>query len=50
MTKQNAKWHLEHFMKNSFFKKRFRDARILEVQGGGVASLSPLEDSICGSF
>ena len=43
MTKQNAKWHLEHFMKNSFFKKRFRDARILEVQGGGVPLSHPLK-------
>lgn len=43
MTKHNAKWHLDHFMKNSFFKERFRDAKILEVQGGGVPLSHPLK-------
>jgi digeranylgeranylglycerophospholipid reductase len=42
MTHQNAHWHLEHFLKNSFFKSRFADARILEIQGGGVPLSHPL--------
>ena len=42
MTEHNARWHLDHFLKQSFFKERFRDARILEVQGGGVPLSHPL--------
>lgn len=42
MTDQNAQWHLDHFMKNSFFGDRFRDARVLEIQGGGVPLAAPL--------
>lgn len=42
MTDQDAQWHLEHFMKDSFFKDRFVDARILEIQGGGVPLAAPL--------
>lgn len=42
MTKQNAQWHLDHFMQHSFFKKRFKNSRILEIQGGGVPLASPL--------
>lgn len=42
MTPKNARWHLDHFMKNSFFKERFADSRILEIQGGGVPLASPL--------
>lgn len=42
MTTHNAQWHLDHFMKNSFFQDRFRDARILEIQGGGVPLSHPL--------
>jgi len=42
MTEFNARWHLDHFLKRSFFKERFRDARILEVQGGGVPLSHPL--------
>ncbi len=43
MSDHNAQWHLDHFIKNSFFKKRFRDARILEIQGGGVPLSHPLK-------
>jgi len=43
MTPHNAQWHLDHFIKNSFFKERFRNARILEVQGGGVPLSHPLK-------
>ncbi len=42
MTEQNAQWHLDHFMQHSFFKERFKNSRILEIQGGGVPLASPL--------
>lgn len=42
MTDHNAQWHLDHFIKNSFFQDRFKDVRILEVQGGGVPLAAPL--------
>jgi len=43
MTKHNAQWHIEHFMKNSFFKERFEHSKILEIQGGGVPLAAPLK-------
>ena len=39
MTDKNAQWHLDQFIKH-FFKERFRNSRILEIQGGGGA-ISP---------
>lgn len=42
MTRENAQWHLDHFIQNSFLKDRFQGARILEVQGGGVPLAAPL--------
>ncbi len=42
MTEHNAQWHLDHFINNSFLKERFKHARILEVQGGGVPLAAPL--------
>lgn len=42
MTGQNAQWHLDHFIRNSFLKDRLKNARILEVQGGGVPLAAPL--------
>ncbi|PHI21857.1 hypothetical protein CEQ90_00795 [Lewinellaceae bacterium SD302] len=42
MTDHDARWHVDHFMRSSFFKERFADARILEVQGGGVPLAAPL--------
>ncbi len=42
MTKMNAQRHLDHFIKNSFLKDRLKNARILEVQGGGVPLAAPL--------
>ncbi len=42
MTKENAQWHLDHFIKNSFLKERLKNARILEVHGGGVPLAAPL--------
>ena len=43
MTDLNARQQLDYFMKHSFFKERFRDCRILEVQGGGVPLAAPLK-------
>lgn len=42
MTDKPAQWHLDKFMKQSFFTERFADCRILEVQGGGVPLSAPL--------
>lgn len=42
MTGNNAQWHLDHFIRNSFLKDRLQHARILEVQGGGVPLAAPL--------
>ena len=42
MTPNNAQWHLDHFIRNSFLKDRLQGARILEVQGGGVPLAAPL--------
>ncbi len=42
MTEHSAQWHLDKFMRQSFFKDRFAAARILEVQGGGVPLAAPL--------
>jgi digeranylgeranylglycerophospholipid reductase len=36
LTEHDARWHLDYFMRASFMSERFRMARILEVQGGGV--------------
>jgi len=43
MTDKDARWHLDHFMQNSFMAERFKDCRILEVQGGGVPLAAPLK-------
>jgi len=42
MSNNDAQWHVKHFMENSFFKERFSDSRILEIQGGGVPLAHPL--------
>lgn len=42
MTDKNAQWHLDQFLRNSFFKERFKHARVLEIQGGGVPLAAPL--------
>lgn len=42
MTQENAQWHLDHFIQNSFLKKRLQHARILELHGGGVPLAAPL--------
>jgi digeranylgeranylglycerophospholipid reductase len=43
MCKQDAQYYLDHFIKNSFFKERFKNCRVIEVQGGGVPLASPLK-------
>lgn len=42
MTDRDAQWHLDQFIKNSFFKERFSNSKILEIQGGGVPLAAPL--------
>ncbi|HEY9719709.1 MAG TPA: acyltransferase family protein [Trichormus sp.] len=36
LTKHDARWHLDKFMQESFLAPRFQNARIVEIQGGGV--------------
>jgi digeranylgeranylglycerophospholipid reductase len=43
MCTDNAQAYLDHFIKNSFFKERFKNCRILEIQGGGVPLAAPLK-------
>lgn len=43
LTDKDARWHLDHFMQNSFLADRFRQCRVLEVQGGGVPLAAPLK-------
>jgi len=43
ITKNDARWHLENFIKNSFMSHRLKHAKIIEVQGGGVPLTSPLQ-------
>ena len=43
MSDQNAQWHLDKFIQNSFLKERFKNVRILEIQGGGVPLAAPLK-------
>ena len=42
-TRKDARWHLDKFIKNSFLSHRFKNAKLLEVQGGGVPLASPLK-------
>lgn len=43
MCTDTAQVYLDHFIKNSFFKDRFKNCRILEIQGGGVPLAAPLK-------
>lgn len=43
MCTDNAQAYLDHFIKNSFFKERFKNCRIIEIQGGGVPLAAPLK-------
>jgi len=40
-TDKTAQWHLDYFMEHAFMRDRFRQARILEIQGGGVPLAAP---------
>ncbi len=42
-TVKTAQQHLDDFMKNSFLSHRFANAKVLEVQGGGVPLAAPLK-------
>lgn len=43
MCDENAQVYLDRFIKTSFFKERFKNCRILEIQGGGVPLAAPLK-------
>ncbi|MGF2414699.1 MAG: geranylgeranyl reductase family protein [Ferruginibacter sp.] len=43
MCTDNAQVYLDKFLKQSFFKERFKNCRILEIQGGGVPLAAPLK-------
>jgi digeranylgeranylglycerophospholipid reductase len=43
MCSENAEVYLDRFIKQSFFKERFKNCRILEIQGGGVPLAAPLK-------
>ncbi len=43
MCEENAQVYLDRFIKQSFFKDRFKNCRILEIQGGGVPLAAPLK-------
>jgi len=43
MTDKDARWHLNHFIQNSFIAERLKGCRVLEVQGGGVPLTAPLK-------
>ena len=43
MCTDNAQSYLDHFIKHSFFKERFKNCRIIEIQGGGVPLAAPLK-------
>ncbi|MEI9959324.1 MAG: NAD(P)/FAD-dependent oxidoreductase [Ferruginibacter sp.] len=43
MCTENAQTYLDYFIKNSFFKERFKNCRIIEIQGGGVPLAAPLK-------
>ena len=42
LTQENARQHLDRFLQESFFRERFANARVLEIQGGGVPLAAPL--------
>ncbi len=43
MCADTAQEYLDHFIKHSFLKERFKNCRILEIQGGGVPLAAPLK-------
>lgn len=42
-TDRDARWYLDHFLRDSWMADRFKDGRILEVTGGGVPLAAPLK-------
>ena len=46
LTGRDARWHLDRFMRESFMRARFRDAKIVEVQGGGVPLAAALKHMV----
>lgn len=42
MTDKNARYYLDQLIEKSFVADRFKDLRILEIQGGGVPLAAPL--------
>ena len=46
MTDNDARWHLSRFMNESFMAPRFRRAKIVEVQGGGVPLAASLKQMV----
>jgi digeranylgeranylglycerophospholipid reductase len=46
MTEKDARWHLDRFMHESFMRERFRRAKIVEVQGGGVPLAAALKQMV----
>lgn len=43
MCTENAQFYLNKFLKQSFLKERFKNCKILEIQGGGVPLAAPLK-------
>lgn len=43
MCTDNAQAYLNRFLKDSFFKERFKNSKVLEIQGGGVPLAAPLK-------
>ncbi|MBA3530563.1 MAG: NAD(P)/FAD-dependent oxidoreductase [Ardenticatenales bacterium] len=50
ITDKDARWHLDHFMQNSFMAERLKNCRILEVQGGGVPLAAPLKKQVADNI
>ncbi len=46
LTDRDARWHLDRFLHESFMRARFRDAKIIEVQGGGVPLAAALKHMV----
>ena len=49
-TAMTAQEHLDEFLKNSFLSHRFKHAKILEVQGGGVPLAAPLKQQFADNI
>ena len=47
---QSAQEYLDKFIRQSFFKERFADCRVLEIQGGGVPLAAPLRQQFADNL